>query len=251
MQAATPPGAEPNLTPDEHPCAQVTAYHIALTRSDGVTPPVFDPTLVNGDFLQAAGLLVALRGVPGAVGGAPMLHEPDPDDEDRGRWLPIALRRFPVLDDRGVALDEFVKLQAAMSDWEYWSLLGHIWVFSNKEPGVFNHHYSRTYRGLFASKRAGREQLMTPHERATLSTFVNPLTVFRGCQTGLNENGLSWSRDQGLAEWFAYRYYPYAPRSVLRGSCNPTDAIAYFDYDNEKEVIICGEKIAAKTKIND
>jgi hypothetical protein len=250
-EVATTAGGDRSLTPDEHACAKVTAFHIALARSDGRNPPAFDRMLTNGDFLRAAGLLIALSGVSGVIGGSAMLHEPDLNDEHRGRWLPIALRRFPELDDHRIALEEFTRLQGAMSDWEYWSLLGHIWVFSQKDPGVFNHHYSETYRGLFASSRLGKEQLMTPHERAALSSFGTPMTVFRGCQTGLNENGLSWSRDQEVAEWFAHRYYPYAPRSILRGTCNRIDAIAYFDYDNEEEVIIWGVDVAGKTKIND
>jgi len=243
--------ANQDLTPEEHACAQVTAYHIALTRSDGRIPPWFDPTLMVSDFLQAAGLLVSLRGVYGVVGGPAILHEPDSEDPERGRWLPIALRRFLILDNHDVALDQFVEVQANLCDWEYWSLLGHIWVFSRKVPGVFNHRYSQSYRRLFASTRRGKEQLMTPQERSALSKFRIPLTVFRGCETDLNENGLSWSLDKAVADWFAHNYYPLGPRSVLRGICNPTDVIAYFDYDNEREVIVCGEKVVDKMKIND
>ena len=242
----------PYLTPDEHVCAQVTAYYIALTRSDGRTPPPFNSALVKADFLHAAGLLVdTFRGVDGILNGTPILHEPDPTGAYRGRPLPIALRRYPILDSRDVALQEFVRLQNGMSDWEYWSLLGHIWVFSNKEPGVFNHRYSQTYGTLFTSGRTSREQLMTPQERAKLSVLENPLTVFRGCQTGLNENGLSWSRDRKVAEWFAFRYYPFGPRSILRGTCNPSQAIAYFDYADEKEVVIWSDIVAGKMRVDD
>lgn len=69
------------------------------------------------------------------------------------------------------------------------------------------------------------------------------MKVFSGCQAGLNEDGLSWSLDSQVADHFARTYYPFGPRSVLCGTCHPKDVIAYFDYDNEREVIICGEEV--------
>lgn len=53
-----------DLIPEEIPLAQQIAYQKSLARGNGQTPPPYNPEATVGDFWQAAGEVIALRGQP-------------------------------------------------------------------------------------------------------------------------------------------------------------------------------------------
>lgn len=129
-----------------------------------------------------------------------------------------------------------------MSDQSYWAILGHIWVNAPKTKGKFDRRYLEAYHRLFVSGRPERNKLMTPAEYKKLTSLLSPLTVHRGCQAMVNERGLSWSLKIETGVNFAYTYYDY-DRLWLEGTCEVSKTYAYFDYDNEHEIIIEGEEV--------
>ena len=140
------------------------------------------------------------------------------------------------------AVFEFESSRHELSDQAYWPILGHIWVNAPKTKGKFDRRYSDAYRRLFASNRPERNKLMTLAEYERLTSLLSPLTVHRGCQAMVNERGLSWSLKIKTAVDFAYTYYDY-DRLWLEGTCDVSRIYAYFDYDNEDEIIIKGEEV--------
>lgn len=223
------------LSPDQHQIAEVIAFFTALKRGNGQVPPYHHGLAVN-DFLSAVDYVTS--------------YEPDSDDPHRDRLLPTVLRDYSSLDDVELALDEFLALKDSLRDECYWALLGHIWVFSQKKPSQFDHRYSKLYSQCFESPRKCREYLMIPDERIALLQMPEQVSVYRGCQTALNEEGLSWSTSREVAEDFARRYYPEGPRSIIRGTCNPRHAIAYFNYSKEQELVIDPTFVFEKIKVN-
>ena len=120
-----------------------------------------------------------------------------------------------------------------------------------KTMGQFDRRYSEAYRKLFASDRPERNKLMTPTEYEKLTSLHSPLTVHRGCQAKINERGLSWSIKVETGVNFACTYYN-SNRLWLEGTCDVSKIYAYFDYDNEDEIIVDGKDVDVhkKTKIS-
>jgi hypothetical protein len=218
----------PPLTAFQHEEARNLAYSLSLKRGNGKIPP-YEPAMARGDFFEAAGHAA--------------LYEPDPADEAADRLVPVALRhhsQYESVDTNTAA--NFEATCNALSDDEYWTILGHIWVHAPKKNTEFKHEHSQRYRRLFASPRLGLVKLMTPAERSFLLTRSDPLRVYRGCQENLNKRGLSWTFELPVAIDFAYEYYK-AHKVYLTGECAVTDVIAYFNFSKEFEVIIPGEKV--------
>jgi hypothetical protein len=185
--------------------------------------------MAHGDFIEAA--------------GHASLYEPDPADEEADRLVPVALRQHPQYKSVGTnTAANFEATCNALSDNEYWTILGHIWVHAPKKNTEFKHEHSQRYRRLFASPRPGREKLMTPSERSFLLSRSDTLNVYRGCQQNINERGLSWTFHLPVAINFAYEYYK-GGKIYLTGECAASDVIAYFNFSKEFEVIVPGEKV--------
>jgi len=57
----------PGLIPEEIPLAQQIAYQKSVARGNGQDPPPYNPEATVGDFWQAAGEVIALRGRPDSL----------------------------------------------------------------------------------------------------------------------------------------------------------------------------------------
>jgi hypothetical protein len=172
---------DPNpLTAQEHADAQVAAYNLSLKRGGNVTP-AYDPVAAGAEFGRAAAELEFNKSAFLDV------FEMESENIYRDGLVPVTLKKFPKLRHRDRALDEFLTIHASLSDEQYWSLLGHVWVFAPKTPDLFDYRYSQEYAILFDSERPGRKFLMTPAEAATFAIRKDPLVVYRGCAKDQND----------------------------------------------------------------
>ena len=134
------------------------------------------------------------------------------------------------LHERPYRLDAFTKIAADIPDSKYWSLLASIWT--DTENGWQN---LEQWRALFNSDRPARNYLMDENEHATLQNLPDTVEIYRGCQKGINEDGISWTLNRDRAEFFANRFTKQG--IVLTKQINKSDIIAVFNGRGEAEVI--------------
>lgn len=225
------------LTAEEHQCAEFMAYFRAMERGGHKVPP-YNHTAAIRDFTIAAGTILKLANhYPSAEVDA--LYEQHPLDDRYDRPVPVALRKRPYLLFTQVALLCFDKIRPSLTPTEYWTLLGHIWTANTKDKTHYHPSYTSVYRNLFTQDIDQQHTMMTSDEQSAYSRLRKSLTVYRGCGED-NKQGLSWSLSEKTARGFA-RDWNNPPWWILKGTCAPTDVLAYFNRDNEREVIILGE----------
>jgi hypothetical protein len=134
------------------------------------------------------------------------------------------------LHERPYRLDAFIKIAKDLPDDKYWSLLASIWT--DTENGWQN---LDEWRALFGSDRPARGHLMDENEHFTLGNLPETVEIYRGCQEGINEDGLSWTLDPEKAKFFAERFGK--PGKVLKKAVNKAQIVALFSGRNEAEVI--------------
>lgn len=137
------------------------------------------------------------------------------------------------LHERPYRLDAFKKIAADLPDEKYWSLLSSIWT--DTENAWQN---LEDWRTLFGSDRPKRQSLMDWDEQLALSSLADTVTIYRGCEKGINEDGISWTLKRDKAEWFANRFSKDG--IVLEKQISKSDIIAVFTGRNEFEVIYEG-----------
>jgi hypothetical protein len=118
-----------------------------------------------------------------------------------------------------------------LPDAKYWSLLSSIWT--DTENGWQN---IEQWRELFGSSRPSRNFLMDEDEQFAFDNLGDKFTVYRGCQEGLNEDGISWTLKREKAQWFANRFQDDGV--ILEKAVTKQDAVALFIGRNESEVVI-------------
>jgi len=144
-------------------------------------------------------------------------------------------KQYVWLHERPYRVDAFKEIQELLEDSEYWHLLGQIWT--DTENGWAN---LEDWKKLFSSKRSKRSYLMDWDEQMAYESLSDTVTVYRGCQPGLNENGISWTLNYDKAQWFATRLGKDGV--VLEKQVTKRDIVAVFTGRNEFEAVIINDK---------
>lgn len=139
------------------------------------------------------------------------------------------------LHERPYRLDAFMEIQENLSDEEYWSLLGDIWVDSEN---IWQNR--EEWAECLTSPRPGRHFLMSEEDRRALEALPDTLTIYRG---GIEQNidGLSWTLDEDQAAFFAKRLQPEVgglPTLIATAQILKSDALAYFTGRSEDEILL-------------
>jgi hypothetical protein len=77
--------------------------------------------------------------------------------------------------------------------------------------------------------------MMGEEEDNILRSLSNQVTIYRGCQKGLNEDGLSWTLDKSKAKFFANRFGKKG--IILERKVPKSDIMAVLLGRGESEVI--------------
>lgn len=137
---------------------------------------------------------------------------------------------YIFLHERPYRLNAFSLIQNKLSDTQYWSLLSDIWTDTeNQWQGIDK------WKQLLSSNRPSRHYLMTEDEFNHLQSLPDEVTIYRGCQAGVNENGLSWTLDKKKAEFFANRFSKDG--IILERTISKNDIVAVLTGRGESEVI--------------
>ena len=137
---------------------------------------------------------------------------------------------YIFLHERPYRLDAFTLIQSKLSDTQYWSLLSDIWTDTENQWQGLN-----KWKQLLSSNRPSRHYLMNEEEFNLLQSLPDEVIIYRGCQAGINENGLSWSLNKKKAEFFANRFGKEG--IILERKIPKSNIIAFLNGRGESEVI--------------
>jgi hypothetical protein len=139
-------------------------------------------------------------------------------------------KEFVWLFERPYRVEAFIKIADKLSDTDYWKLLSDIWIDTENQ-----YAYLKEWKKLLGSKRSSRHYLMDEDEDNLLRSLSNEVTIYRGCQKGLNESGLSWTLDKSKAQFFANRFGKKG--IILERKIPRSDIVAVLLGRGESEVI--------------
>ena len=142
---------------------------------------------------------------------------------------------YVFLHERPYRVAAFKDIQKQLGDATYWQLLTQIWVDTENQ-----YAYLKDWKKLLASDRGDRHDMMNDEDRQALRSLPNEVTIYRGCQKGLNENGLSWTLDKSKAEFFANRFGKKG--IILERKIPKSEIVALLTVRGETEIIWEGKK---------
>jgi len=149
----------------------------------------------------------------------------------QGQWEDFIVCHTPP--HRIAAFRKLLRTHAAkLSDEEYWRNLRMIY----EEAANPSAHWV-TFRQLFRSRRKKREHLMNPRERDMLRRLPDSLTVYRG-YARFGGEGMSWTLDRRVADWFAHRDSGRGEPRVITGEVRRDDVLALITTTNEAELLV-------------
>lgn len=94
------------------------------------------------------------------------------------------------------------KYKKEMPDKDYWEILR-----SGFEMSEDNHLEKEKVIKFLSDPRPGKDDFfMSEEEKEYLSKLPETVTVYRGCVSGMNEDGLSWTFDRKIADKFSKRW---------------------------------------------
>lgn len=139
-------------------------------------------------------------------------------------------KQFVWLHERPYRVEAFIKVADKLSDTDYWRLLSDVWIDTENQ-----HAYLEQWKYLLDSDRSSKHYMMNEEEDQLLSSLPDKIIIYRGCQKGLNENGLSWTLDKSKAKFFANRFG--GEGIILEKEISKSAVIAFLIGRGESEII--------------
>lgn len=132
----------------------------------------------------------------------------------------------------------FDALQCALADGgDDWDLIADVWIDSEN---IWQHDVE--WADVLTGD--GHRQMMTDDEANRLDGLPDTVTIWRGCQYGVNEDGLSYTLDANRAHWFATRYARDDDQPVVIEATVPRNRIiALCTRRSEEEVIVLDKDV--------
>ncbi|AYR03157.1 hypothetical protein SEA_OCTOBIEN14_9 [Gordonia phage Octobien14] len=130
--------------------------------------------------------------------------------------------------------------ESILTDRQYWELVGAVWT--NTENAW---ECASVWRHLWGSSRPMRGNAMSEEDHHALRVEMgDELTIYRGHDASYadSEFGLSWTLSYDKAVWFAGRFGAAAP-SVVKGTVNTDDVLAFFTNRGEQEIVVFPESV--------
>jgi hypothetical protein len=138
--------------------------------------------------------------------------------------------QYVFLHERPYRVEAFKKIEKKLGIVNYWQLLTQVWIDTENQ-----YAYLKDWKKLLASDRGNRHDMMNDEDNQALRSLPDEVTIYRGCQKGLNENGLSWTLDKSKAEFFANRFGKKG--IILERKIPKSEIVALLTVRGETEVI--------------
>jgi hypothetical protein len=142
---------------------------------------------------------------------------------------------YVFLHERPYRVEAFKDIQKQLGDVGYWRLLTQVWVDTENQ-----YAYLKDWKKLLSADRRDRHYMMNEEDDQALRSLPDEVTIYRGCQKGLNENGLSWTLDKSKAEFFANRFGKKG--IILERKIPKSEIVALLTVRGETEIIWEGKK---------
>jgi hypothetical protein len=154
---------------------------------------------------------------------------------DEGKWMTAVW-----IHERPYRIEVLLEFADHMDDRVFWEVLGAIWTDSEN---IWQN--DAEWRSLWASERPGREFAMDDDEREGFKKLPDIIQVYRGCISEENEDGMSWTTDLRIAEFFAKRFAQLRSGDpiILCGTAKKADVLFYGLGRNESEVVVLPESV--------
>lgn len=105
--------------------------------------------------------------------------------------------RYMFIYERPYRLQAFMDIADQLIDQDYWEIAGWLWQDTENQWQNLSE-----WQEVLTSDRALSQFFMTPDERAYFQSLPDEFEIYRGCFEGINEDGLSWTFNKGIAEMF-------------------------------------------------
>ena len=140
---------------------------------------------------------------------------------------------FVFLHEKPYRLDAFMSISDKLTPYQYWELLGEVWVNSENIWQNKSH-----WDDLLKAKISDKHAFMSIEDQKEFSKLPSSFVAFRGC-TNLNENGYSYTLDKDIAERFSrWSMRDKSKGIVITREVKKKDVFAFTNSRGEKEVII-------------
>ena len=138
--------------------------------------------------------------------------------------------KFVWLHERPYRVEAFKKIAKNLGDVSYWQLLSQIWVDTENQ-----YAYLKDWKKLLTADRMWRNEMMNEEDAELFRSLPEEVIIYRGCQKGLNEKGLSWTLDKSKAEFFANRFSKKG--IILERKIPKSEIVAVLTSRGETEII--------------
>lgn len=118
----------------------------------------------------------------------------------------------------------------SMDDFEYWNLLREIWLSSE-----FPYNQMIYWLKLFNANKKDKDQFMTENDKKIYGSLPDEFIVYRGYKTKQYKNGISYTLDYKIADWFSRRFGKRGKVQAIK--VFKKDIFAYLGGKNEEEII--------------
>lgn len=135
--------------------------------------------------------------------------------------------------ERPYRLDALLGIAENLNNEEYWELVADVWIDSENIWQNLDE-----WREVLLDERPSRHCMMDEEEQTAFAALPDEIEIYRGCNLGVNEDGMSWTTDRSRAEWFAKRFEREDFEAiVIVAKVKKEDVIAYFTGRNESEIL--------------
>lgn len=125
----------------------------------------------------------------------------------------------------------FKYIKNYLTEEDYGELLRASWVGSENPNQDVNVSVRESVRYF---KKADKKHLMEKEEREYLKNLPDEVKVYRGVSVGREPNGLSYTDNLAMADWFSHRYDREDEKGyILEGTVKKENILAYFESENE------------------
>ena len=138
--------------------------------------------------------------------------------------------QYVFLHERPYRVEAFKKIEKQLGIVNYWQLLTQVWIDTENQ-----YAYLKDWKKLLSADRGDRNDMMNDEDKESLRLLPEEVTIYRGCQEFLNENGLSWTLDKSKAEFFANRFGKKG--IILERKIPKSEIVALLTVRGETEVI--------------
>jgi len=125
----------------------------------------------------------------------------------------------------------FKYIKDYLNEEDFAELLRESWVGSENPNQDVNVSVRESVRYF---KKADKKHLMEKEEREYLKNLPDEVKVYRGVSVGREPNGLSYTDNLSMADWFSHRYDKEDEKGyILEGIVKKENILAYFESENE------------------